>query len=473
MKMSNNIMKPVVNVFIFRRDLRVTDNTALALLCASSEHPILPIFIFNPIQVTPSKNKYHSANAVQFMVDCLKELRAACKDTLHFFHGYDISILDQLLREFVINAVGCNLDYTPFAKYRDAQLQKWCELKNIPFVTSEDYSLFKMGSILTESNKPYEVFTPFYRKCLSKVTQIPRLVTFSPNFYKGKVGNAIKNIDSYVTTNNKALAVHGGRENALIILKQVLNKAFASYDNVRDFPILDSTTKLSAYLKFGAVSVREVFDAFKKAYGLNHGLVRELIWREFYAHITYHFPKILNGQVGGSNEPFKDKYKTIQWHFDEIMWKRWCEGKTGYPMVDAGMRQMNAIGWMHNRCRMITSTFLTKDLCMDWRKGEQYFAKKLVDYDPCSNNGGWQWCSSTGTDSQPYFRVLSPILQAQRFDKNADFIKKWIPELKDVPSKDILKWEDTHGRYTNIGYPGPMVIHKDQVKQLMTFFKGI
>lgn len=469
--MSINIMKPVVNVFIFRRDLRIHDNNALyELFKYDPSVPVMPIFIFNPLQIEKGKNDHYNASAVQFMIESLKDLSEQCKESLRYFHGYDIPIMEQLLKGFIINAIGFNKDYTPYAKTRDEQLIKWCEQRGIPLLASEDYSLFPMNSILTDTQKPYEVFTPFYKKCLKKANTVPQPVTINDiKFYKGKVQNVVRNIDAYIqdkTTNE----MKGGRESALKILKRVERREFVNYDTVRDFPARDGTTKLSAYLKFGCISVREAYYTAKKAYGINHGLVRELIWKEFYSHIVYHFPKILQGQIGGANQPFKAKYNDVQWRNNNGEFEKWCQGKTGYPLVDAGMRQMNASGWMHNRCRMVVAMFLTKDLMMDWRKGEKYFAKKLCDYDPCSNNGGWQWCSSTGTDAQPYFRVLSPILQAERFDKNAEFIKKWIPELRNVPAKDILNWEVACDKYPNVQYPRPMVIHKEQMKSLHELF---
>lgn len=477
-KMSVKNMKPVVNLFIFRRDLRIQDNLALEELYKQAPStPILLLFIFNPIQISADKNAYFCANSVQFMVESLKDLKKECRDRLHFLHGYDISIMDQLLKNFIIQGVGFNADYTPFAKTRDAQLKTWCESKNIPLFVSEDYTMFPMHSITTESSpKPYEVYTPFYKKCLTKVNTIraPSTSVSHVNFYEGKVSGVVKNIDVYYGEKaNERLKVHGGRENAREILARISRRDFLNYASVRDFPALDRTTKLSAYLKFGCVSIREVFDAMKKAYGVHHGLVRELFWREFYAHITYHYPKILDGQIGGVNHVFKERYEDIKWEFHKDFWERWCVGKTGFPLVDAGMRQLNTTGYQHNRCRMITSMFLTKDLAIDWRKGEKYFAQHLVDYDPASNNGGWQWCSSTGTDSQPYFRVLSPMLQAQRFDKDVVYIREWIPELRNVPAKDILNWDKAHVKYPDIQYPKPIVKHREQVQHLIEKFRDI
>lgn len=463
MKISLLNMKPVVNVFIFRRDLRIEDNLALnALVAASPNVPVVPIFIFNPIQISPLKNSYYCRNAVQFMIESIKDLKVRTHDALVCFHGYDTTILEQLIKIYTINAIGFNVDYTPFAKRRDEQIRIWCQNKDIDLFQAEDYTLFQMGQVMTDSGKPYEVYTPFYKKAISKINTIENKKTVPAKFLKIKHSLAVKDLDAYIHGGvNLNIAVKGGRANALLILDRINKKEFARYDGLRDYPSREATTKLSAYLKFGCVSVREVFSDVKKTYGVSHGLARELLWREFFAHITHHFPKILDGQAGGINKIIREKHVEIKWNENEEHYKKWCAGKTGYPMVDAGMRQMNATGWMHNRCRMITSNFLTKDLFIDWRKGEMYFAQNLVDYDPASNSGGWQ-----GTETQPPFRVFSPTLQAQRFDNSAEFIKKWIPELKNVPANDIVTWDTAYVKYPNIKYPSPIVFHKEQLAKL-------
>jgi deoxyribodipyrimidine photo-lyase len=456
-------MKLIINLFIYRRDLRVEDNLALNALAKSNpEIPILPIFIFNPVQISPIKNTYYCRNAVQFMIESIKDVRSNTDDTLLCFHGSDISILEKLLKSFSINAIGFNVDYTPFAKKRDEQIRIWCKKREIKLIEEEDYTLFKMGDIMTDGNKPYQVFTPFYRKVMSNIKMIKKPLTESIKFLKTKHPDSIKDINKYIHKgSNQNLAVRGGRNNVLAILEKISKKEFVKYDNLRDYPSKNATTKLSAYLKFGCVSIREVFFVMKNVNGILDGLVRELLWREFFAQTTYHFPKILDGQVGKVNKMLREKPQETKWNHNKEYSKKWQDGKTGYPIVDAGMRQMNASGWMHNRCRMITAMFLTKDLFIDWKLGERYFAQNLVDYDPASNSGGWQ-----GIESQPYFRAFSPMLQAQRFDKDVEFIKKWIPELKNVPAKAILAWETEYVKYPNIKYSGPIVIHKEQIEKL-------
>lgn len=481
--------KDTINVFIFRRDLRITDNLAfIDMLQQSKEEKLklLPIFIFNPDQIDPQKNEYYSKNCVEFMIQSLKSLSKDLGDSLYYFHGKEIDILDKILTKFDINTIGFNKDYTPYARRRDEEISKWCEDKSIHLVTAEDYTLFPLGSIYTgDKEKPYEVFTPFYNKCLTKIKEIDKPQVLSPSIsiktiiYNDKTllkSYIVKDIDKYYNNDsNHSLSVKGGRENALLILTKIRKGEFGKYDKERDYPAMDKTTKLSAYMKFGCVSVREVFHTIKDRHGASHGLAREIIWREFYANITYSFPHVLNGQIQGHNHTFKIKYDNLGWGYNQEWFTRWCQGRTGVPMVDAAMRQMNTTGWMHNRCRMIVSMFLTKDLLIDWKLGEHYFATQLVDYDPSSNNGGWQWSASTGVDSQPYFRIFNPYTQSEKFDPQAEYIKKWIPELRDIPPKDIHSWDKSYIKYTNTIsiplYPKPIIDHGEQSKKAIQLFK--
>lgn len=477
-------MKPKIKVFIFRRDFRIQDNIGLELLYQYDiDVPIVPIFIFHPEQIDPKKNVYYSSNCVQFMLECLKSLRSDTNDSLCFFHGNDIDIFEKLLHTFQIDAIGWNSDITPYAKKRDKQLETWCHQKNINAIKGEDYTLFPIGTILNGSKKAYEVFTPFYTTCITKLKNIKQvsIIHNKYTFFKAKSIKdiqCIKNIDIYLhEAYNTSIHSKGGRNEALDILFKIAKNQFVKYDKERDIPYENKTTGLSPYLKFGCISIREFYVCVLKTYGINHGLIREIIWREFYANITYHFPYILRGQIDTiGNEPFRRKYMDLKLYSaseKKYLWQAWCTGKTGFPIVDAGMRQLNATGWMHNRVRMIVSMFLIKDLLIDWRDGERYFAQKLIDYDPSSNNGGWQWSSSTGTDSQPYFRIFSPVLQAKRFDKNCDYIKKWIPELKSVHVKDILSWDTTYTKYQDSSYPKPIVDHSIQTKEAIALFKNI
>lgn len=397
-----------LNIFIFRRDFRIVDNLALNMLIDECGNKgIYPMFIFNPKQIYAKNNQYFSNNCVQFMIESLDNLDKHIH--VNYYEGDDIEVLTKLSKKHKINSIAYNKDYSPFAIKRDSIIEEWAKSKEIPIITAEDYTLYPMGAIQNNKGEPYQVFTPFYKKSLLIKVKAPEPLAVN------RV-NVIKNIKAfdkhkyYVV--NDDLAVRGGRENALERFKNIMT----DYAKVRDYPALDKTTKLSAYIKFGCVSIREVYFNYNKVKELQ----RELIWREFYANILYYFPYVLGNS-------FKEKYDTIGWTNNKEWFKKWCQGKTGYAMVDAGMCQLNKTGWMHNRLRMITAMFLTKDLLIDWRWGEKYFATKLVDYDPASNNGGWQWSASTGTDAQPYFRIFNPELQLKRYDKDYEYIRTWMP----------------------------------------------
>jgi deoxyribodipyrimidine photo-lyase len=397
-----------INIFIFHRDLRIEDNIALNSLLQKNNIKVLPIFIFNPQQIYAKNNEYFSNNAVQFMIESLEDLEKSVH--INYYEGNDIDILKKLSKKYNIKCIAFNKDYTPFARKRDDIIADWCKDQDIQLITEEDYTLFPMGSILNGSNKPYQVFTPFYRAC--KKQRVNR-----PFTEKIKSTDIIVDVKSFnkrrYYEENKDISVHGGRRLALFRLKNTMK----NYAKTRNLPSLEGTTRLSAYIKFGCVSIREVYHNYSK----NAALQRELIWREFYAHIMYHFPHI----IGNS---FKQKYDRIKWSNNKEWFKKWCNGETGFALVDAGMNQLNQTGWMHNRVRMVVAMFLTKDLLIDWRWGEKYFATKLVDYDPASNNGGWQWSASTGTDAQPYFRIFNPDLQIKKYDKDFEYIKRWNPK---------------------------------------------
>lgn len=445
------------NVFIFRRDLRIQDNLALnQMKLTYPDIPILPIFIFNPKQILPSKNKYFSEHAVQFMFQSFESL-----PTLNFYYSpKDITVLEELLTRYDIQSIGYNLDYTPFAKKRDADIQTWAHKHHIPLITAHDYTLHPIPSILNQQHSPYIMFTPFYRKAMTLPVAKPVELH---DFHFLQDPKQFKKYQQFKPSPPHP-RVHGGRPHAMTILHQLRSNQFQHYDQERDYPYLDKTTHLSAYLKFGCVSIREVCDCLPKT----HGIVRELLWHDFYANVIYHFPHV----IGNS---FKIKYDTV-WDesYNEEWFNRWKEGKTGYPLVDASMRQLRETGWMHNRCRMIVASFLTKNLLIDWRMGEQYFATQLIDYDPSSNNGGWQWCASTGTDSQPYFRIFSPTEQLKKFDPDCQYVKQWIPELRQVANKHILKWalSDTPPVLVE-NYPARIVDASKQAKAFIEKIKSV
>lgn len=414
-----------INIFLFRRDFRIVDNLALnKLIEECGNKGIYPMFIFNPKQIYAKNNQYFSNNCVQFMIESLDSLDQHID--VNYYEGDDVEVLTKLSKKYKINSIAYNKDYSPFAIKRDSIIEAWAKSKEIRIITAEDYTLYPMGTIQNNKNEPYQVFTPFYKKSLLIKVKAPE-----PPIVKHINVIGIKNIKKfdkhkyYVV--NDDLAVRGGRENALERFKNIMT----DYAKVRDYPALDKTTKLSAYIKFGCVSIREVYFNYNKVKELQ----RELVWREFYANILYYFPYVLGNS-------FKEKYDNIEWTNNKEWFKKWCQGKTGYAMVDAGMSQLNKTGWMHNRLRMITAMFLTKDLLIDWRWGEKYFATKLVDYDPASNNGGWQWSASTGTDAQPYFRIFNPELQLKRYDKDYEYIRTWIPTYELDAVEKIVEHKD-------------------------------
>jgi deoxyribodipyrimidine photo-lyase len=481
-----------IHIFIFRRDLRVQDNMALTRLLqnVNSEDYVLPVFIFNDKQINPQQNKYFNKNSVEFMIQSLKELNSELSNKLHFFHTNKsdsivltsiVNTLKQHKPSYRVKSVACNIDFTPYAIRRDEEIQNWCKKNSIEFITSEDYTLLPINTVLTGQGTFFSVYTPFYRKFLSHVNQVatPKSINIKDFTNSLFTDNSITFESSvkagslaqyYLNDPNPQLFVQGGRSRALDILLKIKRGDFKEYDKERDFPCKDKTTKLSAYLKFGCISIREAFDTIQKAYGIQHGLIQELVWREFYACVTFNKPRVLEGQIGKKNLPFREKYDTLQWENDAGLWKAFVEAKTGFPFVDAGIRMTYATGFCPNRLRMILAMFATKDLQTNPFIFEKWFAKHLVDYDPSSNSGGVLWSASTGVDSQPYFRIFSPILQTQRYDPEAKFILQWIPELQDVPIKDILNWDKTYKKY-NVDYPAPMINHSEQSKKVIELFK--
>lgn len=477
-------MKDSVCLFVFRRDLRVVDNTALREVSLTyPEVPILPIFIFNPDQVDSNKNKYFSSFAFEFMIESLHDLYKELGDALQYFHGDDIDVLQGIMKHVRVECIAFNKDFTPFAQYRDSRWSSFCQSHNIPLIVKHDYTIFDFD-VKTDTGKHYEVFTPFYRKCLSRLVGLQNTgMVFEKNklniYTSQKLPGRVKTINTFLAEYSPQKALSGGRQSALLILQKIKDKVYVNYDKERDFPSLDKTTKLSSYLKFGCVSIREVLQLCIKTYGLNHGLVRELIWREFYANITWYVPHVLSGQIQGNktktrqNQSMKEKYDKLSWANNTKHFEAWTNGKTGFPIVDAAMNCMNKTGYMHNRLRMIVASFLTKDLMIDWRLGERYFSSKLIDYDPSSNSGGWQWAGSVGADAQPYFRIFNPWLQSEKFDKDCVFIKKWIPSLALVPIKEIHRWYLYHDKYPKINYPYPIVDHRQASKDAIAMWGAV
>ena len=450
-------------LYIFRRDLRIIDNKGLNALGSKCEN-VYTIFIMTPNQLGFT-NKYKSNNSVQFMMESLIDLEKEIHEKggkLICFYGTNEKIITDCIHEFQIDVVGFNIDYTPYAKDRDKEILELCKTQNIHSITEHDYYLHTPGTVLNGTGGPYQKFTPYF----NKVHKIPfgspehiKKIHFTGSNKKLNYIISISDAMKRFVKINPHIMVHGGRTEGLKTLKNAVISQ-EHYSKTRD-DLTKDTSHLSAYIKFGCISIREVAHAFHN----NHSFLRQLIWRDFYANIMHHFPRV----IGHSLKPNYDK---IHWSNNERYFNAWTKGVTGVPLVDACMRQLNTIGWMHNRGRMVVSNFLTKILLIDWRKGEQYFATQLVDYDPANNNGGWQWSSGSGADSQPYFRIFNPYTQSKDHDPECKYIKKWIPELESVPIKDIHQWDKSFIEYKDIKYNKPIIIYKDQVEKALSMYNN-
>lgn len=447
------------SVFIFRRDFRLYDNNGLLNILKKSDK-IIPIFIMTPEQLV--NNKYKSSNTVQFMFECLEDLDKQLKSKngkLYYFYGEPNNVLQKIIKEQNIDCIAFNLDYSPYSKKRDLDIQKLCEKNNIDCIVTEDILLNSIGSIKTGSGDIYTKFTPYFNNAKQNEITRPQSNKFS-KYFKGKIENEYKgDVKKYYEENDKLL-LNGGRDNAI----KRLNKLYLQKDyNKSRNCLTEETTYLSAYIKYGCLSIREVYWKFRDELGTKTDLIKQLYWRDFYYNILWRYPQVLKGSL-------KEKYDKIKWENNMTWFKKWTEGKTGYPIVDAGIREMNETGFMHNRSRLITSNFLIKLLLIDWRKGEWYFATQLYDYDVANNNGNWQWSSSSGADSQPYFRIFNPWLQSKKFDPDGKYIKKWCPELKDVAANDLHKWDKTYEKY-KVDYPKPIIEYEKQRKLALQMYK--
>ena len=461
------------SIFIFRRDFRLIDNLGL-IECAKKSSSILPIFIFTPEQV--ENNEYFSSNSFQFMLNALEnlnqELVEKYNSKIHYFYGDNVSVLKKIRKEYEYDAIYFNMDYTLYAKKRDSEIKKFSEDNNIKCTMIEDYLLMPISTYLKADGDPFLVYGPFKKnakaKSQSKDFSVPKPNKMKIDKFENlELSNLynLKKLEKYYTKNPNLLISleNTNRESVLKVLKNI--DKFINYAEERN-TLIQPTTMLSAYIKYGIISIREVYHYIVEEFGIEHGLIDQLYWREFYFYIAYYIPRVLEGKS------LKEKYDGIEWENNKKNIEAWKNGLTGFPAVDAGMREMNTTGYMHNRARLITSGILIKILNCDWRIGEKYFAQMLLDYDPIVNNGNWQWSSSSGADSQPYFRIMSPWKQAIDHDQDCEYIKKWIPELKDVPSKDILKWDITSKKYKGkTDYPEPIVNYGEMRKKIVNVYK--
>ncbi|HEX7904067.1 MAG TPA: deoxyribodipyrimidine photo-lyase [Chitinophagaceae bacterium] len=408
-------MKPIVNLFWFRRDLRLEDNAGLYHALKDS-NPVLPLFIFDKnILDELDDQKDRRVEFIHLALVQLQQQLLKLGSTLDARHGFPKDIYKQLLNEYTIEKVFTNHDYEPYAKERDAAIIELLKENGASFHSYKDQVILEKNEVLKDDGKPYTVFTPYSRKWKAIVNDFhlkayPNKKYFN-NFYK----QPERKLPSLAEMNFQAAdQSFPGKEWQGAVIR--------NYKEQRDIPSIQGTSRLSVHLRFGTISIRVLAD---EAGAFNEAFLNELIWRDFYQMILWHFPKV----VGNA---FKPEYDTIKWRNNEKEFEAWCSGQTGYPIVDAGMRELNETGFMHNRVRMIVASFLTKHLLSDWRWGEAYFAKKLLDFDLAANNGGWQWAAGSGCDAAPYFRIFNPYLQTKKFDPELKYIRQWVPEFEEL-----------------------------------------
>jgi len=430
-------MNEKVTLFWHRRDLRMEDNCGL-FHALKSDFPVQPIFIFdtNILEKLPENDA-----RVSFIHQELQSIQKGYLErgtSLDVRFGNPLEIWKQLTEDYAIGLVYANRDYEPYALDRDKAVFELLKSKEIPFKGKKDHVIFEKNEVVKKDGKPYTVYTPYSKIWKEK---------FSSGKFETYPSDQINNWHKREVKKIPTLEEMGfTKTNIPFPSREVKNDIEKNYHNTRDIPSKAGTSRLSVHLRFGTISIRQLIAQTKE---LNGKYLNELIWREFYQQILWHFPDVVT-------QNFSRKYDGVKWRKSEEDFKKWCEGKTGYPIVDAGMRELNQTGHMHNRVRMITASFLTKHLLIDWRWGEAYFAEKLLDFELASNNGGWQWAAGTGVDAAPYFRIFNPYAQTNKFDKNMDYIKKWVPEV------------------TTSDYPTAIVEHKfARARALETYKNGL
>lgn len=424
-----------VSIFWFRRDLRLHDNKGLWHALQNNKK-VLPLFIFDTdiIDSLPAKDA-----RVEFIHQSLEEIHdqlSTRKKGIHIEKGKPLDVISKLIKEYEVQAIYANKDHEPYGIQRDEKIKNLLKDVNIPFHTYLDHLLFEKEEVVKGDGAPYTVFTPYAKKC--------RQLLDKKHLKHYASEDLLSNFINYKVSFPSLSSL--GFESSGIAFPGHKNKesVIDTYDKTRDYPATHGTTRLGVHLRFGTISIRQLA---KHALEANDTFFNELLWREFYAMILWNYPSVVN-------ESFKAKYDNIKWRNNRKEFELWKEGKTGYPMVDAGMRELARTGYMHNRLRMITASFLTKHLLIDWRWGEAWFAEKLLDYELSSNNGGWQWSAGSGCDAAPYFRIFNPAEQQKKFDPKGEYIKKWVPE---IDSTD---------------YPQPMVEHKYARERCLKEFKN-
>lgn len=428
-------MKEGISICWLRRDLRLKDNVALYHALKSSDKVLL-LFIFDTIILDKLPDR--KDKRVAFIHESLLEINEVVQkygSSLCILHDTPLAAFETLNSQFHIKAIFTNADYEPYARRRDMQIEEFAQTNNITFNTFKDQVIFEKSEVMKKDNTPYTIFTPYAKVWKQQYLESEMIVYSSENL--------LSNLYKTMIFTFPTLTEIGFEEISSDIPKpQVNSDLIHHYQEARDIPAIEGTSRLGIHLRFGTISIRQLVEFAQQ---LSDTWLNELIWRDFFMMILYHFPEV-------DGNAFKRKYDGIRWRNDGKEFERWCQGKTGYPLVDAGMRQLNETGWMHNRVRMVTASFLTKHLLIDWRWGEAYFAEKLLDYELSSNNGNWQWAAGCGCDAAPYFRVFNPYLQAKKFDPELIYVKKWVKDYHE-------------------GYLPPMVDHEFARKRALAVYK--
>jgi deoxyribodipyrimidine photo-lyase len=466
-------------LFWHRRDLRIADNVGLAAARRASSK-VIGIFCLDPNLL--DKDDVAPAR-VTYMIGCLEKLQQRYQEVgsqLLILKGEPSQEIPQLAEALKAKAVFWNWDVEPYAQQRDRACKDALQEKGIAVANAWDQLLHPPETILTKSDEPYKVFTPFWRNwseqkkqsAVATLKDVEGLTEEEIATAKEAGAIALPTAKDLGYEWDSYLLLEPGEAAARERLEEFSSRAIYEYDEQRNFPSVDGTSRLSAALKFGAIGIRTVWQVAAEAYHNScsdearaniRAWQQELAWREFYQHCLYFFPELAEGS-------YRDEFKDFPWENNEEYFQAWCEGKTGYPIVDAAMRQLNEIGWMHNRCRMIVASFLTKDLIIDWRWGEKYFMQKLYDGDLSANNGGWQWSASSGMDPKP-LRIFNPASQAQKFDPEAEYIRQWLPELSSIDTEYLVTGKIPPDESDRCDYPQPIVDHKIQQRKFKELYK--
>ena len=429
-------MKTIINIFWFRRDLRLDDNCGL-FHALQSDKKILPIFIFDKDILHKLPKDDARVTFLHQELENINNQLLKVNSELSVFYGKPLETLGKLSEQYTIETIFTNHDYEPYAIQRDLEIKEFLTSKKIHFETYKDQVIFERNEIVKKDGTAYKVYTPFSKKWIEAFK------------FKGlQFFPSEENLENFIKSKNHPLltleAIGFTKSSIKVESYTVSTKLIDNYEETRNFPAKDSTSKLGTHLRFGTVSIRKMVDKASKSNNIT--FLKELIWREFFMQILWHFPHT-------AKDSFKPQYDRIIWRNNEQEFKAWCKGETGYPLVDAGMRELNQTGFMHNRVRMLVGSFLCKHLLIDWRWGEAYFGEKLHDYEQSSNIGNWQWVAGTGVDAAPYFRIFNPTTQILKFDKDLNYIKKWVPDFQELT------------------YPTPIVEHKFARERCLNVYK--